>query len=141
MIYIFAAMILYTVAILVGAAASRNLHPVITSAVMNTVAAAIPIAAMVPLIGKKVVVGSGLGIWLAIAAGALIALFTLAITKSYAENKIGIVAPMIFGGAILLSTVLSALIYKEKISVIEGVGLAVLAVGFAIITYARATTA
>ncbi len=78
------------------------------------------------------------GVIMAVLGGICIAIFAMALNKSFTLNKVGIVAPVVFGGAILLSTVLSALVFKERITVLEGVGLAVLLVGMAIIVYARA---
>jgi len=72
-----------------------------------------------------------------VASGICLALFVMALTKSYSLNKVGIVAPIVFGGAIVLSTLLSTLVFKEKISLIEGMGLAILTLGFGIIIYAR----
>ncbi len=71
--------------------------------------------------------------------GTLVGLFTLAANKSFTQNKVGIITPVIFGGAILLSTILSYFLFKEKLTLIEGVGLTLVLVGLAFVIYARAT--
>jgi hypothetical protein len=62
----------------------------------------------------------------------------MALNKSYALNKVAIVVPIVFGGAIFLSTILSGFIFKEKIGFLQGVGLGFLGIGLILIIYARA---
>ncbi len=138
MIYIFLALILYSVAILVGASASRNVNTNLAAAITNLVSAVIPIAVVVPILAKKAFTNYKFGISMAFLDGVLIALFTMALTKAYSINKVGIVAPVVFGGAIFLSTILSYFVFKEKITVTEAVGLILVGIGLVIVTYARA---
>jgi drug/metabolite transporter (DMT)-like permease len=139
MIYIFIAMLFYAVAILFGAAASRNANTNLVAAITNLVSAIVPIAVIVPIVGKKMITNNKFGVVLAVMAGISIAIFAMSIAKAYSVNKVGIVAPIIFGGALFLSTIASYFIFKEKISGMQAVGLTILAVGFGIIIYARAT--
>lgn len=139
MIYIILAMVFYTAAIMFGAYASRKADSNLVSAVMNILSALIPIAVIVPILSKKLIADSRLGIVYAALAGAAIALFTMALNKSYSANKVAIVAPIVFGGAIFLSALLSYIFLKEKIGVLQGVGLAFLGLGLILIIYARAT--
>ncbi len=76
---------------------------------------------------------------MAIIGGILIAFFVMAINKAYVENKVAVVAPIVFGGSIFLSAILSFVFFKEKITSLQGLGLALLGVAILIITYARAT--
>ena len=137
-IYIFLALIFYTGAILVGAAASRHANTNLVAAISNLVSAVIPIAIIIPILSKKTFSSQKFGVVMAVVTGLLIALFTLALTKSYSINKIGIVAPIVFGGAIFLSTILSYFIFKERLTLTEGIGLSLLGAGLVIIIYARA---
>ncbi len=137
MIYIIAALLLYTATTLLGAYASRNADSNLITAIMNIMSAILPIAIIIPYVSKINVHDSKYGIIAAIFAGASIALFTLAINKSYSVNKVGIVAPIVFGGAIFLSTLISTVLFKEKVSTMQGFGLAFLGIGFVIVTYAR----
>ncbi len=77
---------------------------------------------------------------MAILSGLVVSLFVLALSKSFTQNKIGIVAPVVYGGTILLSTVLSYFVFKEKLSLSEGLGLALVLAGLAVIIYARANS-
>ena len=75
---------------------------------------------------------------MAVLGGIVISLFVLALNKSFTQNKVGVVAPVVFGGAILISTVLSYFIFKEKIDGIETVGLVLVLAGLGFLIYARA---
>lgn len=138
MIYLFIAIIFYTAAILLGTAASRNVNTNLSSGIMNALSAIIPLAVAAPYFARKTIENHKFGIAMAVLAGICIAIFSMALNKGYTLNKVGIVAPIVFGGAIFFSTLLSTVVFKEKITLIEGVGLAVLFVGFGIIIYARA---
>lgn len=138
MVYIILAMLLYAIGILFGTAASRHTNTNVAAAITNIVSAIIPIAVAAPLLSKKIV-NQKFGLAMAVATGVCVALFVLAINKAYALNKVGIVTPIVFGGAIFLSTLLSYFIFKEKVNTLQFIGLVILAIGFGIVIYARAT--
>ena len=136
--YIFLALLFYTVAILTGAAASRHANTSFISLIANLFSVFAPLAVIVPTFSKRLITGHRFGISMAVVDGIAAGLFVLAINKSFSVNKVGIVVPIVFGGAILLSTIASYFLFKEKISWIEGLGLALMLVGIAVVTYARA---
>lgn len=139
MIYIILALLFYTTAIMLGTIAARSANTNLVSAIINGVSAIIPAAVVVPILNSKLFVNSKFGITIAVLAGIAIALFSMSLTKSYSENKVAVVAPIVFGGAIFLSAILSTIFFKEKISQIQGVGLFFLGIGFLLIIYARFT--
>ncbi len=139
MIYIFLALIFYTGVVIVSTFAARLMNSVFVAAIVNLVSTVLPVILAVPILTKSGVGNQRLGIFAAIVAGIFVALFSLFLNKSFAENKVGIVTPIVYGGTILLSTVISYFVFKEKVSFTEGVGLSVLTVGFVIIIYARFT--
>jgi drug/metabolite transporter (DMT)-like permease len=139
MVYIFIALIFYTIAIMFGTAASRHANSNLVAALTNLVAAVIPLVVAIPILNKKEIGEHKFGVVMALLAGVAIAIFAMAIIKSYSFNKVGIVVPIVFGGAIFLSTILSYFIFKEKVSQFQLAGLIILAVGFGLIIYARST--
>ena len=139
MIYIILAMIFYTIIVLTGTAASRHLNTNLVAAITNLVSAIVPVAVVAPILAKKSFTSSKFGVAMALIDGFFIALFAMSLTKSFSLNKIGIVTPIVFGGSILLSTVASYFIFKEKISVTEGLGLVLVLAGLSVVIYARAT--
>lgn len=137
MIYIILALILYTAVVLTGTAASRHANTNVVAALANTVSAIIPVLIVLPMLTKKVYTDHKFGIAMAIVNGLFIAFFALAFTKSLSVNKVGIVTPILYGGTILLTTVLSYFIFKEKISLVETAGLSLILVGILVVIYAR----
>ncbi|MBI2621424.1 MAG: DMT family transporter [Candidatus Levybacteria bacterium] len=139
MIYIFLATLFYSSAILVGAFASRMANTTIVAALINIVSAIIPTLVAIPILNKANIQNQRLGLIAALIAGVFIALFSIALTKSYSQNKVAVVVPIVFGGSILVSAILSYFFFKEKVTLFQGVGLGFLAIGLLIITYARFT--
>ncbi len=137
MLYILLALFSYTGTVLVATYASRHLDIILVTAIENVVTVVIPVILAIPILQHQSAPAHRNGIIAAITAGLLLTLFTLAINKSYAQNKVGIVLPIILGGSIFLSTLLSYFLFKEKVSFLQSVGLFFLGVGFVIITYAR----
>lgn len=141
MIYLILASVLYAIAIVLGTVAARNLNTNLSAGITNLISAVIPIIVALPLITRKTLASNRLGVTMAFLAGVCIALFAMALNKGYSENKVGIVAPIVFGGALFLSTLLSYFFLKEKVGLLQGVGLGILAIGIIVIIYARATQA
>lgn len=139
MVYLVLACLLYTAAVLAGTTASRNANTNVVAAITNIVSIIIPIAVAAPALSKKAITNHKYGLWMAALGGIFIGLFVLALNKSFSENKVGIVTPIIYGGTIFLSTVISYFIFKEKITALEGAGLVFVLIGLIIVTYARAT--
>lgn len=131
-------MLLYTVAILAGATASRHMNTNISATITNIVSAFVPIIVAANLVAKKTFSTNRFGVLMAVLSGGAVALFVMALNKSFSVNKVGIVTPVVFGGAIFLSTLLSYFIFKEKVSLLQGIGLFLLAAGFITIIYAQA---
>ena len=123
MIYILLAMLLYSIATLFAVAATRHANTNLASALINTMSALIPIAVVVPTLSKKAFANQKFGLIMAICSGLLVGLFVMSINKAFAVNKVGIVTPVVFGGAIFMTTILSYFIFKEKISQLQLLGL------------------
>ncbi len=139
MFYIIIAMVLYTVALLLAALAARHTDSNLATAITNLISTILPVIVVLPYLNKKMIADGKLGIIYALIGGIAIALFTMALTKSFALNKVAIVSPIVFGGSIFLSAIISFFLFKEKISMYQGIGLAFLGVGILFILYARMT--
>lgn len=139
MLYILFALILYCAVIMVGAFAARMADSSIVAAIENIVSGILPIIIAIPLLNGKTLHDQRIGIFAAFLVGIGLAFFTIFMNKAYAINKVAIVAPIVFGGSIFITAILSYFLFKEKISFIQGIGLALLAIGLIFITYARFT--
>lgn len=139
MIYIFLATIFYSTSIIFITFASRILNTTLVVAIVNIVSAILPALVVIPVLNKVNIQDQKLALIAAIIGGILIALFGIALSKSYSLNKVAVVVPIVFGGSILISTILGSIIFKEKVGMIQGIGLSLLGVGLLIIIYARFT--
>ena len=139
MIYLFLAVVFYSAALLIGTSAARNANTNLASAVNTIFSAVIPFLVVIPILSKKTFQNQKYGVLMAALSGIVVSLFVLAINKSLTQNKVSIVAPVIYGETILITTILSYFIFKEKLTVLEGSGLFFVLAGFAIIIFARAT--
>ncbi|HLL60691.1 MAG TPA: EamA family transporter [Candidatus Nitrosocosmicus sp.] len=137
MIYIIVALLFYTVGILLVTVASRKADTNMVSGIVNTISAIIPIVVVLSYLKKEAFDSSKPGIIYAILGGIAIALFSMALNKSFATDKVAIVSPVVFGGAIFLTSILSYFLFKEKITTYQGIGLAILGLGLVIIIYAK----
>lgn len=140
MIYLILAALLLTLLTVFAASASRNLNTNIATAIIHVVAIFMPLAVAMPAIAKKEFLNQKHGILMAVAAGISIGLYGLVVNKAFTVNKIGIVTPAVFGGAIVLTTLAGYFLFKEKLNTFEFIGLALVLAGFCLIVYARAQT-
>lgn len=139
MLYIFLATIFYSASIIFITFASRILNTTLVAAIVNIVSAILPALVVIPVLNKVNIHDQKLALIAAIIGGILIALFGIALSKSYSLNKVAVVVPIVFGGSILISTILGSILFKEKVSLIQGLGLSLLGVALLIIIYARFT--
>jgi drug/metabolite transporter (DMT)-like permease len=139
MLYIFAALFFYTVAILLGAYAARHAGPAVVSTVTNGIAFVAAGAFAASELLKRGAVNQRAGIMAAIAGGIAIGIFTVALNKAFSTDKVAIVSPIVFGGSIFLTAILGYFIFKERITPFQAAGLVFLLIGMSLIVYAKAT--
>ena len=134
-----ASLILYSLAIMLGTLAARHANTNLVAAITNIFAAIIPVAFVLSEFGKKSGNNQRLGLVAAVATGVAIAFFSLALNKSYSLDKVALVVPIVFGGSIFLTAILSYVFFKERITPYQGTGLVLLAVGLMFVGYAKVT--
>jgi drug/metabolite transporter (DMT)-like permease len=138
MIYIFIALVFYTLAILTSSYASKHAESNTITAIIHIIAAVVPVLVILPYIGRIQTLVTKQGLISSVLAGIFISIFGLAINKAYAVNNVGIIAPIVFGGSIFLSTILSYFIFGEKVGMIQTFGLLFIFLGLALVIYTRA---
>ena len=138
MIYIFLALATYSSAILLATYANRHANISRVALVVNVISIFVPLLLYLGAKGDKT--SSKNGILAAIAGGVVISVFTLALGKSYEQNNVAIVAPIVFGGSIVITSIVSMFLFKEKIVPIQAVGLALVALGLILIIFSRVKT-
>lgn len=138
MLYLILAVLLFTTLSLLSAAASRRTNTNLVTLIVNIFSVIMPLLILAPAIAKKSLTIDKPAIIMTIIAGLCVGLFAMTVNRSFTVNKVGIVIPIVFGGTILLSTVLSYFIFKETIKGFELVGLLFVLSGIGFIIYARA---
>ena len=140
MFYIIAACLLYTASLMFGTFANRNANVSLVAAVINICSALIPIAVVATAFSDKWEASSSKGLMAAVVSGSLVALFVMSLGKAYSQENVAIVSPIVFGGAIALTSILSFFIFKEKIAPLQGFGLALVLAGIGLIITAKLRT-
>jgi transporter family protein len=139
MIYIFLAILFYAALTMLSAVASRTIAPTLVAAIINSVAAVISIVVVIPNLDKTILENGYFGIRMAIFGGIALVFFALVINKSYQVNNVAIVAPLVLGGSMILTTILSFIFFNEKVSQLKGYGLITVGIGLVLIILAAKT--
>ncbi len=119
--------------------ASLAVNSLLTSSVINTVGALIPIGVYLMVVRNSGInVSTNKGISIAVMAGACLAIFTLSLTKIFSlGSNLSYVMPLIFGGSIVLSIIAGIVVFKEKVMMIELVGAGLILAGITAIVWSR----
>ena len=139
MIYIILATLFYSAALLLSAPANRLMDTNTVVAITNILATIIPVGIVLPFLKISTLTQNKYGVLYSIAAGVCIAFFGLALAKSFSINRVGIITPIVFGGTILITSVIGTIIFKEKISLIQMYGLGFVFLGIILVAYAQLT--
>jgi len=138
MLYLILATLLITGVLMFSAAASRRADTSFVTLIINVTSVLIPFIFVSLVLTKKSFSIQMPALAFAIATGLCLGLYGMMINKSLSLLKVGIVVPIIFGGGILLSTVLSYFIFKETLKSFELIGLTLVLAGISFIIYSRA---
>jgi len=135
MVYIFLALITYSTAMLIATYANRHANVSLVALIVNVISVIVPLILFFGARRDKTSTKNG--IIAAFLGGLIISVFTLALGKSYEQNNVAIVAPIVFGGAIVITSVASLFLFKEKILPMQAVGLVLVAIGLGLVVYSR----
>lgn len=139
MVYILAAIFFYSCAILLSTKASRSGDSSFVTTIINLVSFVLPLVIIAPSVSRQFLADNKLALIWAVATGFAIAIFTLFINKAFQVEKVGIVSPMVFGGAIAISSLGSYLIFGDKLNLVQLIGLGLVVVGVLVIAWSKAT--
>lgn len=117
MVFIIGAAVFYSIAIIFSTIASRKINTNLAAGLGNLISAIIPIVVAAPLLNKKLltIADSRFGVIMKILAGIFVALFTMALTRSFSLNKVAIVVPIVFGGSIFFRQFQATYSSKKKL--------------------------
>jgi uncharacterized membrane protein len=137
MIYVFLSLVTYSAAIMIATYANRNAKVSLVALVVNIISVIVPAIIVASKWSDASKGNSKLGLVMAVLGGIVISVFTLALGKAYEQNNVAIVAPIVFGGSIVITAILSMILFKEKIELLQGIGLLVVSIGLGIVIYSK----
>lgn len=132
------AIVLYSGFGILTAQASTRLNSNLVAAIGNAIGMAIPLVVFYIAQAKKQVITTKEGIIYAVLAGVLIAGFSMLLTYIFSRSEnISFVMPVVYGGTIIVTTLAGIVLFKEHLSAIGIIGVALVAVGITCLVYAR----
>jgi drug/metabolite transporter (DMT)-like permease len=138
MLYIVLALVSYTVFILANRFASQRIQSVLAVALINIMAAIIPVAIVIWKTSKHTIGPfSWTPIWIAIAGGLCVAIYSIFLSKAFATTNVAIVLPLVMGGIIALGSVSALVLFGEKISLLQLAGLTLVVIGMGLVVLAK----
>ena len=142
-ILILLATIAYAAGTLLIARASLYIDSNLAGTIVNILAGLIPMTVFF-LIGVSQVSSpeKSRGILLAVLAGVAIAIFTISLTKVFSlGGNLSYVTPVVYGGAILITSMVGWAAFKESISLLQAAGIGMILAGILLVALARAKVA
>ncbi len=139
-VLIILATIFYTLYDAFAAKASGKIDPNVSSVLFNGLGAILPLAIYLILRAKRteIVATTKEGIIYSLLAGVAIALFSIIFIKVFEKGNLSYVVPLIYGGTIVLASIIGVFIFHDKINTLQASGLCVIAVGIAMVVFSKA---
>ncbi len=141
LILIFFATVFYTLFDFFASKASNQLDPNFSAVLFNGIGALIPFVVYVFYKlskGAQLITTTRAGVLNSILAGVSIALFSMLLIKVFEKGGLTYVVPLIYGGTIVLASLLGWLVSKEQITLLQGLGIVVIALGIGMVVVGKA---
>ena len=134
------AIVFYTLFDVFASKASNGIDANLSSVIFNGLGAALPLAiyGFLKFKGSKLVQTTSPGVLYSVLAGVSIAIFSILLIKIFERGGLAYVMPLIYGGAVILASLVGWLLFKEAVSALQLVGIAAVALGIALIVIAKA---
>ena len=140
-ILIIFATISYTLFDIFASKAGNGIDANLSAIIFNTLGAFIPLLVYMYLKfpkGAKHITTSTSGIIYSVLAGISIALFSILLIKIFERGGLAYVIPLIYGGSIVLASLAGWLIFKESVSMLQMIGIAIIIIGIIFVIIAKA---
>lgn len=139
-VLIILATILYTLFDIFASKASNGIDANLSSVIFNGLGAILPLVIYVFYKfskGAKLVATTSSGITYSVLAGVAIAGFSIFLIKIFEKGGLAYVVPLIYGGTVVLASLTGWLIFKESVSGIQILGIAVVVIGIGLIVFSK----
>lgn len=139
-VLIILATILYTLFDIFASKASNEIDANLSSVIFNGLGAILPLVIYVFYKfskGAKLVTTTSSGITYSVLAGVAIAGFSILLIKIFEKGGLAYVVPLIYGGTVVLASLNGWLIFKESVSGLQILGIAVVVIGIGLIVFSK----
>lgn len=143
LILIILATIFYALFGIFTSRASGAIDANLSAVIFNGLGSVIPLLTYIFLKfikGTKLIAISVPGIIYSILAGVAIAIFSVLLVKIFEKGGLAYVMPLIYGGIVVLGSLSGWLIFKESVSFLQIIGIAVIIVGIIIVIISKLQT-
>lgn len=138
--YIFLATIFYSAFQLFVSRTAGKIDATLPGVIGNTVAVLIPLGVFFYLQFIKraeLLTTTKSGVTFSILAGVAVAIYGIFLVKAFERAETAVVIPIVFGGSILLSTLISWIFFKETASTQSVIGTLLVVGGILLISFAK----
>lgn len=140
LILIIFATITYTLFDVFAAQAGNKIDANFSSVIFNGLGMIIPLIIYIYykfVNGVQLVSTTTSGIIYSILAGVSIAVFSVLLIKIFEQGGLAYAVPLIYGGVICLTALIGWFFFKENISLLQGVGIMVIAMGIILVVVSK----
>jgi drug/metabolite transporter (DMT)-like permease len=139
-VLIILATILYTLFDIFASRAGNRIDASLSSVIFNGLGAILPLAIYVFYKfskGAKLIATTSSGIIYSVLAGIAIASFSVLLIKIFEKGGLAYIIPLIYGGTVVLASLTGWLIFKESVSGLQILGIAVVVIGIGLIVFSK----
>lgn len=139
-VLIILATLLYALFGIFASRAGNKIDATLSSVIFNGFGAALPLviyAFFKFTKGAKLIATTSSGIIYSVFAGIAIALFSILLIKIFEKGGLAYVIPLIYGGTIALASLAGWLLFKEAVSGLHLLGIAVIVIGIALVIVSK----
>lgn len=140
LLLILLASVFYTLYDVFASKAAGSIDPNFSAVIFNGLGAIIPLLVYAYFkMSKKgdLIPASRSGIVYSLLAGFSIAIFSILFMKIFEKGELSYAVPVIYGGTIVLASIVGIILFKEAASLLQVLGIVVAAVGIAMIAVAK----
>ena len=140
LILIILATLFYTLFEVFTSRAGNKIDANLSSIIFNGLGAIIPLGIYIFLKfvkGTQFITVTVSGIVYSIFAGVAVALFSILLIKIFERGGLTYAVPFIYGGSIVLASIIGWLLFKESVSGLQAAGILIIVIGIALVAIAK----
>ncbi len=132
------AVLAYAGSILAFSRGAININSNILGTIVNFIGFLVPASLFVLFSSQRLSPGGSTSkgyVW-AVFGGLCIGIFTIALTRIFASGEnVSFVTPLVYGGAVLVASLMGVVVYKEKTDIFQSLGLLLIVTGILFVSF------